>query len=247
LPGFDPAIFSIYKLITFGGAPTPEEVLKVIGRSGARMVTIYGQTETTSCAACSPEGVSWEVMSSTIGRELDGVQIRIAAGDGQEMGTGEVGEIQIKGPCVMSGYHRNEQATREAFTSDGFLKTGDLGLRRNDGFITVVGRLKEMFKSGGYNVYPLEVENAINQYPGVQLSVVVPMPDEKYQEVGFAFVVPSGAVEIDPDALTAYLKERIANYKVPKQFSVVREVPLLTGGKVDRKKLREDVKAGVFI
>ncbi len=164
MPGFDPrAFFGIYKLITFGGAPTPEEVLKVIGHSGARMATIYGRTETTSCAAASPEGVPLEVMASTIGRELDGVQIRIASAEGHGLPIGEVGEIQVKGPCVMSGYHRNEQATREAFTADGFLKTGDLGQRRTDGFIVVVGRLKEMFKSGGYNICPLEVENAINQ------------------------------------------------------------------------------------
>ncbi len=245
MPGFDPRVyFGMYKLITFGGAPTPEEVLKLIGRSGARMATIYGQTETTSCAAASPEGVSLEVMSSTIGRELDGVQIRIASAEGQELPAGEVGEIQVKGPCVMSGYHRNEQATQEAFTADGFLKTGDLGLRRADGFIVVVGRLKEMFKSGGYNIYPLEVENAINQYPGVQLSVVVPMPDDKYQEVGHAFVMPAGAAELSADALTAFLKDRIANYKVPKQFSVVRELPMLSSGKVDRKLLRESVRSG---
>ena len=247
MPGFDPSMFfGMYKLITFGGAPTPEEVLKVIGRSGARMATIYGQTETTSCAACSPAGVSLEVMSSTIGRELDGVQIRIASAEGSELATGEVGEIQIKGPCVMSGYHRNEEATRDAFTSDGFLKTGDLGQRRADDFVVVVGRLKEMFKSGGYNVYPLEVESAINQYPGILLSVVVAMPDDKYQEVGHAFVVPAGAAVVSPAALTAYLKDHVANYKVPKQFSIVAELPMLSSGKVDRKLLRERVKASVL-
>ena len=244
MPGFDPAMFfGMYKLITFGGAPTPEEVLRVLTKSGARLATIYGQTETTSCAACSPTDVSLEVMANTIGRELSGVQIRIASASGMDLATGEVGEIQVKGPCVMSGYHHNELATREAFTPDGFLKTGDLGYRRADGFVVVVGRLKEMFKSGGYNIYPLEVESAINQYPGVQLSVVVSKPDDKYQEVGHAFVIPVGNVEVSIEALTTYLKNQIANYKVPKTFEIVRELPMLSSGKVDRKLLKESVQS----
>ncbi|NWG45047.1 MAG: acyl--CoA ligase [Alphaproteobacteria bacterium] len=229
------------RLIVFGGAATPEPVLARIVPLGARMHCVYGQTETCGIVTRTDDDASLEVMSATIGKPLPGAVIRIGRDDGTPCPAGETGEIQVKAPFVMSGYFNRPEATAEAFTPDGFLRTGDLGSLREDGNIRFVGRLKEMFKSGGYNVYPLEVEHAIAEHPKVQMSVVVPVPHELFQEVGHAFVLPVAGTSLTADELKAFLRERIANYKIPKTFSFESELPLLPNAKLDRQALKARV------
>ena len=135
----------------------------------------------------------------------------------------------------MLGYWHNPQATEAAFTQDGFFRTGDLAIRRPDGRYRIVGRLKEMFKSGGYNVYPREIENVLESHPEVAMAAVVPAHDEVWQEVGVAFVVTKS--EVSQQALSEWCRARLANYKVPKRFVVRDELPLLPIGKVDKSAL----------
>ena len=130
----------------------------------------------------------------------------------------------------MAGYWRNPEATEAAFTEDGWLKSGDIGMRRDDGYIQIVGRMSEMFKSGGYNVYPREVELALEEHDAVSMAAVVSVADPTFQEVGVAYVMGD---DIDTDELRSFAAERLANYKIPKRIHVLDELPMLPIGKVD--------------
>jgi acyl-CoA synthetase (AMP-forming)/AMP-acid ligase II len=167
------------------------------------------------------------------------MEIRVATPEGAPLATGDTGEIQVRGISVMSGYFNRAEATRETFTADGWLKTGDLGLLRADGEISFAGRLKEMFKSGGYNCYPVEIELAICDHPDVAQAAVVAVPHDTFQEVGHAFLVAKPGRAIDIEALKAFLRERIANYKIPKTWSVLPAFASLPNGKVDKRTMRQ--------
>ncbi len=222
------------RLIVFGGAMTSLSTLELIAPYGAGLSSVYGQTETCGIITHTRPSDPLEVHATTIGRALAGTELRIAGPDGAEAPQGEPGEIQIRAPYVMSGYFNNPAATAEAFTADGFLRTGDLGLIREDGNAMFVGRLKEMFKSGGYNVYPVEIEQAICEHPAVALAAVVAVPHETFQEVGHAFVQPNTGETVTGEEIKAFLKTRIANYKIPKSFEVEAELPRLPNNKLDK-------------
>lgn len=226
------------KLIVFGGAMTALSVLEQIEPSDARLSSVYGQTETCGIITRTLPEDGLDIHAETIGTPIEGAEARIADAAGNSLPDGETGEIQIRAPYVMSGYFRNPKATAEAFTADGFLRTGDLGVRRPDGNLVFVGRLKEMFKSGGYNVYPVEIEQAISEHPAVALAAVVPVDHPTFQEVGFAFVETRPGMSVTGDELREYLKGRIANYKVPKSFVVQDTLPKLPNSKIDKMSLR---------
>lgn len=227
------------RLIAFGGAATSAATLAQFARPGLRLSNVYGQTETCGIITHTTEDASLEAMSETIGMVLPGAELRLGdpGGDG-EVPRGEPGEIQIRGPYVMSGYFRKLEASAAAFTADGFLRTGDLGVMRPDGNVVFTGRLKEMFKSGGYNVYPVEVEQAICEHPDAALAAVVAVPHPTFQEVGHAFVEAAPGRTLDADALRDFLRERIANYKIPKIFSLETDLPKLPNGKLDKLALK---------
>lgn len=228
------------RLIVFGGAVTPKPILEQIARPGLELANVYGQTETCGIITRTLPGASLEVMSQTIGQVLPGAEMRIGQPDGSGPAPdGVAGEIQVRGPYVMSGYFRNPEATRDAFTEDGFLRTGDLGVRRADGNVVFAGRLKEMFKSGGYNVYPVEVEQAICEHPAAQLAAVVSVSHPTFQEVGHAFVETAPGQDVDAETLRAFLRDRIANYKIPKGFTIAAELPKLPNGKLDKLALKQ--------
>lgn len=236
VPGMDFSRYDHYRMIVFGGAATPAATLEEVRKTGARMSSVYGQTETTGMFTYTAAEATLEVMSETIGQPIAGNEIRIADGE-QPAPEGVVAEIQVRGACVMSGYWNNPDATREAFTADGWLRTGDLGFRRADGNVVFSGRLKEMFKSGGYNVYPVEVELAICEHPDVAQAAVVAVPHPTFQEVGHAFVQAKPGAQVDPTALKAFLRERIADYKIPKTWDILDTFPFLPNGKVDKRAL----------
>lgn len=236
-PGFDPTRLAHTKLIVCGGAATPLGILQAWAPVGCPIVSVYGQTETCGIITCTDLDAPLEDVAATIGRPLPGCECRVTRADGTECADDEHGELQFRGPYVMSGYFNRPEATREAFTADGFLRTGDLGYRRADGNLVFVGRLKEMFKSGGYNVYPLEIEQAIAEHPDVLLAAVLPVPHPLFQEVGHAFVMPLPGRTLSAEDLRGFLRERIANYKVPKDFTLENALPLLPNGKVDRRAL----------
>ncbi len=231
------------KLIVFGGAMTALSTLEQIATFGARLSSVYGQTETCGIITRTRPEDPLEAHATTIGRVLEGAELRIAGADGAEAAQGETGEIQIRGPYVMSGYFNNPAATAEAFTADGFMRTGDLGLVRPDGNVVFVGRLKEMFKSGGYNVYPVEIEQAICEHPAVALAAVVAVDDPRFQEVGFAFVQPEVGASVTAEEVKGFLRERIANYKIPKTIVIEAELPRLPNNKLDRVTLQARARA----
>ena len=237
-PGVDMRNYDYFKMIVFGGAATPVAYLREIVKTGAQLSSVYGQTETTGMMTYTKADASLDIMSETIGKAIDGVKIRIADEHGKVAATGEKAEIQVKGVCVMSGYFNKPEATKEAFTPDGWLRTGDLGYARDDGNIVFAGRLKEMFKSGGYNVYPVEVELAICEHPKVAQAAVVAVDHPTFQEVGHGFVLPQAGATLDGNELKAYLRERIADYKIPKTWSILPAFPFLPNGKVDKRALQ---------
>ena len=174
-----------------------------------------------------------------MGFPLPGVRLRIAGENGVELAPGEVGSIQVKGPNVFASYWRMPEKTEQEFTADGFFITGDMGTVDDQGYVRIVGRSKDLIISGGLNVYPAEIEDALNNLPGVSESAVVGVPHADFGEVGFAFVLAKPAVELQTDQLLAALKAQLANFKVPKQCRVVSELPRNAMGKVQKNLLRE--------
>jgi malonyl-CoA/methylmalonyl-CoA synthetase len=149
----------------------------------------------------------------------------------------------VRGPNVFKGYWRMPEKTREEFTDDGWFRTGDVGRIDERGYVTIVGRSKDLIISGGYNVYPAEIEGYLNDMPGVSESAVVGVPHPDFGEVGVAVVVPRPGAQVDGEQLLATLKSRLANFKIPKRCYVVGELPRNTMGKVQKNVLREAHKA----
>ena len=219
-----------------GGAPLPDSLARACLDLGMAVCNGMGMTETGPTALLADEADARERIGSVGSPQLL-CQARIADHEGRELPDGEVGEVQFAGPGVTPGYWRNEEATRAAFTADGWLRSGDLGRREPDGHFYIVGRAKEMFISGGENVYPAEVENVLCGHPDVLDAAVVSRADHQWGEVGIAFVQlgPGAAVE----RLAPYCRERLAAYKVPGAFYAVEEFPRTSAGKIRKHLLIE--------
>ncbi|HNJ77721.1 MAG TPA: AMP-binding protein [Marmoricola sp.] len=227
--------FSSLRHLVWGGSPMPIGLVPTLRQTGAQLGTVYGLTECCVASAYADPDSTDEQLANAIGRPDPRLEYRI-----DSAGPGEPGELLLRNPSLMTEYLHQPEATAEAFTEDGFLHTGDIAQLRPDGLIELVGRSKEMFKSGGYNVYPREVEQALEEHPGVELAVVVDVPDEKYYQVGHAFVLPS---QVGPQPtsteLIAHCRERLAGYKIPKAIDIVKDLPFIAIGKVDRVALRK--------
>lgn len=235
---------STAQVVLIGGGTIPEELLRQLNAPQGSVVNVYGQTETAGIVTRTDFCDSIHAIASTIGKPIEECEARITAVSGGLAGPGEAGEIELRGPVLMSGYFRNPAASAEAMTADGWLKTGDIGRWDADCNLVFVGRRKEMYKSGGYNIYPAEIELALTEHPAVAAAVVVPVKDSLYQEVGHAFVLPCEGVTPTNEELKDFLRARIANYKIPKTFTFLAELPLLPSMKVDRSRLRELAQAG---
>ena len=160
--------------------------------------------------------------------------------EGNELPLGEIGEILVKGPMLMKGYVLEEE-NKEVFTKDGFVHTGDLAYRDEDGYIFLVGRKKEMYKTAGYSVYPARIESLLIKYPGVLMATVIGVPDKIYGEVGVAFIVPKPDAELSEEDLKKYCEAELAEYEMPKKFIVRETLPLTSLGKVDKPALKKEL------
>jgi len=227
------ALGHLHSICIGGGAPSAA-TNAALRRTGARLFVEYGQTETASSASYSDADASDEVLAHSIGRFDPHFEFRIADAAHRPCAVGAVGEIQGRGPLVFAGYFGDEPATRDAFTPDGWLHTGDLATLRPDGNIRLVGRLKEMVKTGGHNVYPREVELVLAAHPAVADVVVLGLPDAHYGEAVHAVLVWRGAARATRAELDALCRQSLANYKVPKSVRTLAALPLLPNGKVDR-------------
>jgi acyl-CoA synthetase (AMP-forming)/AMP-acid ligase II len=244
-PGFESADLSSVELMLWGGAAMPKDLITRLQNHGARLMTAYGMTETATHVTYTDAGADLEVLASTVGRPDPNCEIRIATDDGQASNESNTGEIQLRADFLMAGYWNREDATRASYTDDGWFRTGDVGYFRDDGNLRLVGRMSDMFKSGGYNVYPREIESVLEQHAGVALAAVVAVPDDLYQEVGCAWIRMETGASVTAEELDAWCHSRLANYKVPKSFRIVDELPLLPVGKVDKPTLRKwSVEAG---
>ena len=215
-------------------------------RTGHTILERYGMSETAMLTS-NPYRLEQggERRGGTVGFALPGVSLRVQGDDEQTLPAGEIGGIQVQGPNVFKGYWRMPEKTKEEFTADGYFKTGDVGKIDERGYITIVGRSKDLIISGGYNVYPAEIEGYINDMPGVAESALVGVPHPDFGEVGVAVVVAKAGVTLDADQIVAALKSKLANFKIPKQCFVVNELPRNTMGKVQKNILRDHHK-GLF-
>ena len=241
LPDFDRFDLSAVELIIWEGAAMPVEVIQRLRSICPRMASNYGMTETTSAITIIRPTDDLDILANTVGEPFEGVEVRLVGADGHEVALGSPGEVQTRSIYNLLGYWRRAEATAQAFTADGWFRTGDVAEQRSDGRYRLVGRLSEMYKSGGYNVYPREVEDAIQSHPDVLMAAVVARPDPLWQEVGVAFVVPR--VSLTVLDVEAHCRQRLANYKIPKQFVLCDELPLLPIGKVDKVELRRRASA----
>ena len=243
-PGLDRQATRNMRLFIAGSAPLLIETFKEWQtRTGHTILERYGMSETAMLTSnpYAPDaryGNQSERRGGTVGFPLPGVQLRVQDDAGTVLPAGQVGGIQVKGPNVFAGYWRMPDKTREEFTSDGFFKTGDVGRIDSDGYVTIVGRSKDLIISGGYNVYPAEIEGYINTLPGVAESAVVGVPDADFGEVGVAVVIAKPGEQVDAEKILAALKTMLANFKVPKRCYVVQELPRNAMGKVQKNLLR---------
>ncbi|HEX5946479.1 MAG TPA: FadD3 family acyl-CoA ligase [Acidimicrobiales bacterium] len=201
------------------------------------VVSGYGLTEAGTASATDLDDDP-ATIATTVGRARPGFEIRIVDG-GDDVATGEPGEILLRGPSVMQGYLDDPEATAAALSADGWLRTGDLGVLDENGSLRIVGRSKDMFIVGGFNAYPAEIESHLLRHPEVQQAAVIGIPDERLGEVGMAFVVTRSGDPGLGDEIIAWCRGEIANYKVPRAVEVVAELPLNATGKVEKTVLRE--------
>ena len=211
-------------------------------RTGHTILERYGMSETAMLTSNPYDTTKNDRRGGTVGFALPGVNLRVQDDDGRALGINEIGGIQVKGPNVFKGYWRMPEKTKEEFTADGFFKTGDVGKIDERGYITIVGRSKDLIISGGYNVYPAEVEGYINDLPGVLESALVGVPHPDFGEVGVAVVIAKAGATFKPETIIIALKSKLANFKIPKHCYVVAELPRNTMGKVQKNLLREQYK-----
>jgi fatty-acyl-CoA synthase len=225
-----------------GGAPLPDALVERFAAKGVRVCNGYGMTETGPTAfVAAPEYALSKIGS--VGKPQILLEARIVNDNGADVAEGETGEIWMRGAGLTPGYWRRPEENARTFTTDGWLKSGDIGRRDADGCYYVAGRIKEMYISGGENVYPAEIENTLAHHPDIIEAAIIGVPDARWGEVGCAFVVLRGDKVLDAVALTLFCRDRIAAYKVPARFIAVAELPRNASGKVQKQMLQPDVLA----
>jgi malonyl-CoA/methylmalonyl-CoA synthetase len=224
------------RLFVSGSAPLLAEThVAFEARTGHRILERYGMTETNMNTSNPYEG---ERRAGTVGFPLPGVEVRIM-GEGRVVAPGEVGGIEVRGPNVFSGYWQMPEKTAEELRPDGWFITGDLGRIDGDGYVQIVGRAKDLVITGGFNVYPIEVEMALDDQPGVLESAVIGLPHPDFGEAVFAVLVAKTGVVMEPATVLAGLKERLAKFKQPKAAVVLEALPRNAMGKVQKAELRK--------
>lgn len=237
-PDFGPTDLTSLQVVAWGGAALPLSAIRRLRARGLSLITTYGSSEATSSVSYADFDAPDGVLAETVGRPDPELDVRLLRADGGWAGPGEEGEVCLRHPTLMAGYRGAPDATAEAFTPDGYLRMGDIGMLREDGNLRLIARTKQVFRSGGYNIYPREIELVLEGHPSVKLAAVVPRPDPGYQEVGVAYV------ELQPDAqataaeLLGWVRGRLANYKVPKSLVLLAELPTLPNEKIDKRRLQ---------
>jgi acyl-CoA synthetase (AMP-forming)/AMP-acid ligase II len=237
-PDFDAFDLSSVRFIIAGGGPiTPGLAEEARRRFDAQLATRYSCTEAGIGLGTAFDDPDEDAIVS-VGRPHASVDLSLRGANGAPVADGEVGEVCLRSPAVMSGYWHDDEQTATAFTADGFVRTGDLGWVDDRGRLHLVGRSKEMYVRGGYNVYPVEVEGVLSTHPDVAAVAIVPRPDDVMGEIGVAVVVPRDATRPPAlDELRAYARDHVAGYKLPEALVVRADLPLTAGEKIDRRAL----------
>lgn len=224
---------------TTGAATVPPILIEQIREElGIRdIITAYGMTECVNITGCRP-GDPVELIAQTCGAAIPGNEVIIAGSDGKELARGETGEIRVRGQGLMRGYLDDPVATAEAIDADGWLHTGDIGTMDANGYVRITDRMKDMYISGGFNVYPAEVEKLLANHPAIAAVAVIGAPDARLGEVGRAFVVLRPDASASETELVAWSRDNMANYKVPRGFAFVKDLPRNASGKVLKTELR---------
>ncbi len=234
-PKFSHMDWSHVKQFVWGGSSPPQIMLDVLNgisqQTGARLLTGYGSTELCGFVTYSMPDDDLEMLSKSAGKVVPPFEMRIVDAERNELPDGEVGEIAVRGPSVMKGYLNNPVATKAVLDDDGWYYTSDLGWMNAEGYLFISGRASEMFKTGGENVFPREVEEVLEQHPAVLFAAVIGVKDEMYSEVGHAFIMLKPGQETTEEELRGHCKQRLANFKVPKRFDLRPILPLLANGK----------------
>lgn len=237
-PEFNRDICTAVRVFISGSAPLPETLLQAFqARTGHTILERYGMTETGMNASNPLEG---ERRPGTVGTALPDVELRVMDEADQPLPAGTVGHLQVRGPNVFSGYWRTDKAARDDFTADGFFRTGDLAAIAADGYVTISGRSRDLIITGGLNVYPRELENALDSLPAVGESAVIGVPHDDFGEAVVAVVVATGTSDTPASAaLIEALRPRLAAYKLPKRLIITDALPRNSMGKVQKNRLRE--------
>ena len=243
-PGLSRPACAHMRVFIAGSAPLLIETFNEwTARTGHTIVERYGMSETVMLTSNPYDPAQGERRGGTVGLALPGVGLRIRDDKGHPLPSGEIGNIEVKGPNVFKGYWRMPEKTADEFTTDLWFKTGDVGKIGADGYVSIVGRSKDLIISGGYNVYPAEIEACINDLPGVAESAVIGVRHADFGEAVVAVVVPKPGAALEGAAISAALKTQIANFKVPKAVFVVDDLPRNAMGKVQKNLLREQHEA----
>lgn len=243
-PRFTAQVCANMRLFISGSAPLLTETFNDFEeRTGQRILERYGMSETIMLTSNPYHASDGKRLAGTVGKPLPGVGLRVVDDHDAELSSEQIGHVQVRGPNVFAGYWRMPEKTREEFTSDGWFRTGDMGCRGGsdipDDYVSIVGRNKDMVISGGFNVYPKEIELLLDEQPGVLESAVIGVPHADFGEAVVAVVVPREGSKPDPAVLRESLKNQLANFKVPKEIRLIEALPRNTMGKVQKNVLRQ--------
>ena len=245
-PRFKDTDFSSVDLFVWAGAAAPKVMVDVLSglcmKTGASLVTGYGSTEVCGFVTYTHEGIDDDRLMNSAGKIVEPFELKIVDDLRQELPHGEIGEIAVRGPFMFSEYLDRQEETSAVLDADGWYYTNDMAHMDELGYIFITGRKSEMYKTGSENVYPREVEEVLESHPGVLFAAVIGVPDDLYQEVGWAFVMRQPGTDVTEEELRNICKDSLVNYKVPKKFFLRPMLPLLATGKVNKAALKQEIE-----
>lgn len=244
-PSFGTTDLSSINRYLWAGAAAPKIMIDVLSSiaapNNAMLLTGYGSTETCGFITYTDKDDDAETLMNSVGKIAEGFELKIVDEKRDELPDGRIGEIAVRGPFMMKGYFNNPGATAAVIDEDGWYYTSDLAYKDERGYVYIAGRSSEMYKSGGENVYPREIEDVIESHPAVLFTAVIGVPDELYQEVGWAFAMLMPGQSVTEEELRGLCREKLANFKVPKRFFIRPALPLTPTGKVNKVLLKQEV------
>ncbi|MBN2397126.1 MAG: AMP-binding protein [Deltaproteobacteria bacterium] len=245
-PAFFTTDFSSIEGFMWAGAAAPKIMIDVLSgicqQTGAHLITGYGSTEVCGFVTYTEKGDDLETLMKSAGKIAAPFELRIVDDNRNDLPDGEIGEIAVRGPFLMKGYYNRPELTAEVIDAEGWHYTSDLAYKDERGYIYITGRRSEMFKTGGENVYPREVEDVLESHDGILFAAVIGVPDEIFQEVGWAFAMLIPGKTATEEELRELCRSKLANFKVPKRFFIRDLLPLLANGKVDKLALKAEIE-----